>query len=127
MLVGSLAVAVLAYVDSTVGIAFSVAAAFAVVVLLIGYGLPVTVDDEALAVGRFRLEGRYIATAEAYEGDAAQRAQGPDADHTALLQTRPYAKGLVRVVLDDPADPHRSWLISTRRPQELAEAVRSIL
>lgn len=117
----------LAYVDSTAGIALSVAAAFAVGVVLIGYALPIAVDDETLTVGRFRLERDYIATAEAYEGEAAQRVQGPDADHTALLQTRPYTSGLVRVVLDDPADPHRSWLISTRRPQELAEAVRSIL
>lgn len=127
LLLASLVIAVLAYVDAWAGVVFSVAAAFAIAVLLAGYTLRVQVDDDALVVGRYRLEGRYIAAAEPFEGESARRILGPEADHSALLQTRPYTDALVRIVLDDPADPHASWLISTRRPQELAEAVRSIL
>lgn len=122
----TLIAAVLAYVDAWVGVAFSVAAALACAVLLAGYTLKVQVDDEALTVGRNRVEGRYIADAQAFEGDAARTVVGPEADRTAFLQTRPYAAGIVRVTLDDPADPHGCWLISTRHPKELAEAVRAI-
>ena len=33
-------------------------------------------------------------------------------------------KVLVRVDLNDPADPHPYWLVSTRHPERLADALR---
>lgn len=126
LLAATLIGAVLAYVDAWTALAFSVAVVLGGAALLVGYTLKVQVDDEALTVGRNRLEGRYIADAEAFDGEAARRVTGPEADRTAFLQTRPYAGGIVRVTLDDPADPHGCWLISTRHPKELAEAVRTM-
>lgn len=132
MLVGllfgaSIAVAVLAYVELRVGIAFSVLLMLGTALLLFAYGrAALRVDDAGLSVGRYRLEGRYIAGATALQGEAARTALGPDADHRAFLFTRPFVPSVVRVDLDDAADPHPYWLVSTRHPEALAAAIEAI-
>jgi hypothetical protein len=57
--------------------------------------------------------------------DAAGRAAvlGPLAAPHAFVVQRPWITRSVRVVIDDPADPTPYWLVSTRRPEKLAEAV----
>jgi len=74
----------------------------------------------------YRLESRYIAAAEPYEGEAAREALGPAADPRAFLFTRPFITDVVRIDLDDLADPHPYWLVSTRRPKDLAAALRAL-
>ncbi|MPN07380.1 hypothetical protein SDC9_154650 [bioreactor metagenome] len=49
---------------------------------------------------------------------------GAGADVQAFLATRPYIRRVVEVTLADPADPHPYWLISSRHPEELADAIR---
>ncbi len=41
----------------------------------------------------------------------------------AFLMLRPYLSRAVRVAITDPADPAPYWLISTRRPDDLAAAL----
>ena len=53
----------------------------------------------------------------------AREALGPGADPRAFLFTRPFLSSVVRVDLRDPADPHPYWLVSTRRPRQLAAAL----
>ncbi|MFT3886661.1 MAG: DUF3093 domain-containing protein [Arachnia sp.] len=125
--VGSIAVAVLAYVPPAVGIAFSVLAVVGVIALLFSYNrTSIVIDDAGLLAGPHRLEPEYIGGATAYEGEAARRAVGPDADTRAFLFTRPFLTSVVRVDLHDPADPHPYWLLSTRRPHELAAAIEEV-
>ncbi|MEV0270719.1 DUF3093 domain-containing protein [Hamadaea sp. NPDC050747] len=61
--------------------------------------------------------------------DAAGRAQllGPQADPNAFVVLRPWIGTAVQIVLDDPADPTPYWLVSTRHPVRLAEALRERL
>jgi hypothetical protein len=40
---------------------------------------------------------------------------------------RPYAKEAVELTLDDPVDPVPYWVVSTRRPSRLAEAITAVL
>jgi hypothetical protein len=47
-----------------------------------------------------------------------------EADARAHLVLRPYIKTAVEITLDDPDDPVPYWLVSTRRPQQLAAALR---
>lgn len=123
-LIGSLGIAVVAYVPPWMGMVFAALTVAGVVGALAVYSLtPITVDGEWFRVGRYRIERRYIAGATALTGQAANAAVGPDADHRAFLFTRPYVKDLVRVDLDDDADPHPYWLISSRRATELAAAL----
>jgi hypothetical protein len=48
---------------------------------------------------------------------------GVDADARAFLLLRPYLKRSLKVQVLDPADPTPYWLLSTRRPAKLAEAL----
>lgn len=125
--VGSLDVAVFAYVDLPVGITFAVVTLIAAICAIVLYGgSRLQVDERGLRVGRYRLGAAYIAGATPLEGEDARSVLGPQADHRAFLYTRPYVPGLVRVDLDDPADPHSAWLISTRDPQSLATAIDKV-
>ena len=49
---------------------------------------------------------------------------GVDADARAFLLTRPYLKRSVKITVQDPADRTPYWLVSTRHPRELADALR---
>ena len=118
--IASIAVAVMAYLPLGTGLALTGLATLAVVLAM------VSVSDGQLAAGRNRLESRYIGGAEAFEGEAARNAVGVDADHRAFLFTRPYLTSVVRVDVDDPADPHPYWLVSTRRPDELADSINAL-
>lgn len=119
----SLVVAVFAYIPPVAAIVFTAVNAAVLVGALILYTLRISFDGEVLEVGRSRLEAEYIAGAEAFEGEEARRILGVDADVRDHLVTRPYAKDVVRVVLDDAADPHPAWLISSQRAKDLAEAI----
>lgn len=120
----SLAVAVFAYLPAAVAGAITAALGGGAALLLIGYGrLELRVTPEAFTAGPNRLEGRWIADAEPLVGESARLALGPAADHRDFLHTRPYIPGAVRVRLADPVDPHPCWIVSSRRPEELAKAI----
>ncbi len=105
-----------------------VAAAVALVVsgLLVGalmlkYGsAQVRVDARALRAGRAVLPLGNVGAVEALDADATRRLLGPDADARAFLLTRPYCRTAVRVDVLDPTDPTPYWVISSRRPADLA-------
>ena len=120
----SLAVAVFAYLPVGQSAAFTGLAVVGAAVGLHAYGrTPLTVDGVAFTAGRYRLERSYIADAEAITGADAAHAVGPGADHRAFLFTRPFIRDVVKVTLDDPADPHPYWLVSTRDAAALAAAL----
>lgn len=50
---------------------------------------------------------------------------GPSADPVAFVVLRAWVPTAVQVVLDDPTDPTPYWLVSTRRPLELAQELRA--
>lgn len=127
LLVLSLAVAVFAYAPWWVGTAVTVSLAAGLGVLLWSWGsVKIQVDGNVLRAGRSSIEGRWLETVEAFEGHAAREALGPGANHKDHMMTRPYAPGVVRVTLQDPADPHPHWILSSRRPAELANAIREM-
>lgn len=95
--------------------------------LLRGYGSPrVVVADGELRVGRARIEARHLGRAEALDAEETRRAAGVEADARAYLVLRPYLKRAVRVEITDPADPAPYWLVSTRHPDRLADAVGAL-
>ena len=63
-------------------------------------------------------------------GDGADEKQAKDvmvhADARSYLLTRPYVKQLVRIEVNDPADPHPAWLVSTRHPRRLAAVAEQV-
>lgn len=120
-LVVSVAVAVFAYVELWLAILLVALAGVATVVALLGYTLRIRVGDDGLRVGRHLLEPEYIASVEAVEELPGM------GEHDSFLILRPYCKQQVRVVLDDPADPHPAWFVSTRNGERLAEAIQGLV
>ncbi|MEV7428961.1 DUF3093 domain-containing protein [Nocardioides sp. NPDC092400] len=95
--------------------------------LLVGYGAPrVVVADGELRAGRARIGAEHLGGARALDAGETKRVAGPEADARAYLLLRPYLKRAVKVEVTDPADPAPYWLISSRRPDELAAAVESM-
>ncbi|MCM0618815.1 DUF3093 domain-containing protein [Nocardioides bruguierae] len=95
-----------------------------VAVWFLGYGSPrVEVADGVLTAGRARLPLAYVGSVDALDAEDTRRVAGRDADARAYLLLRPYRKKAVMVRLADPRDPTPYWLVSTRRPEQLASAV----
>lgn len=91
-----------------------------VVVVVVSVTVPsVTVTPTELIAGSARLPRTAIADVEVLDAhemtDAVRRVSSPS-----YLLVRPWAtRAGVRVILDDPDDPHAQWLISSRRPERV--------
>lgn len=116
-------VAILFYLGPLAGLlAFTVSQGL-VSALLIGTSVRLELTDSELRVGHAVLELAYLSQAQALDPEATTARTGPDADARAHLVQRPYVRTAVELTLDDPADPVPYWLVSTRRPTALAQAV----
>lgn len=83
----------------------------------------IRLTDTDLTVGRSRIELRYLGECRALDAEQTQLRAGPGADARAYLVLRPYVSTAVEFSLADPDDPVPYWLVSSRRPHELAAAV----
>ncbi|SCL31131.1 Protein of unknown function [Micromonospora nigra] len=83
----------------------------------------VSVRDGELWVDDARLPARFVADVIPLDAAGRREALGVGADPLAFVVQRPWVAGAVQVVLDDPADPTPFWVVSTRHPVELAEAL----
>jgi hypothetical protein len=108
----------------------AVAAAVATVVVLavVVTGLvlasaPVRVADGELVAGPARIPVALLGAAEPLREAEARHARGPGLDARAFLLVRGWVQPMVRVPVLDDQDPTPYWLVSTRRPEELAHAI----
>jgi hypothetical protein len=83
----------------------------------------IEVRDGELLAGAAHIGIDLLGPAESLDATATRRVAGPEADARAYLLLRPYLKESVRVPVLDPADPTPYWLLSTRRPHQLAAAL----
>jgi hypothetical protein len=127
LLACSLVVAVWAFLGTAWGLGSLV-----VVVLLTVGGLyvwgrsVVRVGEGRLQVGGATIDTRWLGPASALtvaQTKSALREGRPDE----WLHLRPWLSRSVRIALVDPADRHRTWLVATRRPEELARALNDQL
>lgn len=100
---------------ATIGVAIAVFRAAAV---------RIVVDADRLTIGRAVIDRAYVAGVVALDEPAASLRAGGQADARAHLVLRSYVPTAVEITLDDPADPVPYWLVSSRRPAELAAAWR---
>ena len=109
-------------------VALAVTAVLVAVVggVLLGYGAArVSVRGEWLRAGRAHIPVRFLGDVDVLDEAAARRLAGPHADARAFLVLRPYLHTAVRVEITDPADQTPYWMLATRHPQRLADALRS--
>ncbi|GAA1319480.1 DUF3093 domain-containing protein [Actinocatenispora thailandica] len=84
----------------------------------------VAVTDTELTIDDARLPRSVIATVEPLTPEDKRRLLSVDAHPLAFVIQRPWIPGAVRIVLDDPDDPTPYWIISSRHPHRLADALR---
>lgn len=106
-------------------------AAYPVLAVLLGWGIwsmgrtEVSVDaDGALRAHKAVLPREVIARGAAIAPSAKSAAMGRQLDPAAFLMHRAWIKSMVLVVLDDPDDPTPYWLVSTRHPDRVLEALK---
>jgi hypothetical protein len=83
----------------------------------------VVVDDRVFRAGRARLPLRHVGRIAPLDGPQTRDAGGRLADPAAYLCLRSWTSRSVLVEVDDPADPHPYWLVSTRHGHDLARAL----
>ncbi|MCH6470574.1 DUF3093 domain-containing protein [Sinomonas terrae] len=91
--------------------------------ILIATTPAVVVTPGDFRAGRAVLPRQFVASVEAFLGDEATAERGTRLDGRAYLCMRGWISPVVRVELDDPEDPTPYWLVSTRRPAKLLEAL----
>ena len=74
------------------------------------------VDDAHIPVS-------YVTEVNVLDAEAKRALLGPLASRYAFIVQRPWITGALRVVIDDPADPTPYWIVSSRRPTQLAAAI----
>jgi Protein of unknown function (DUF3093) len=95
-----------------------------VVALFLGYGSArLRVADGVFSAGRASIPVGLLASPVALDAETTRRLVGVDANAHAYLLLRPYVKRAVQAAVTDPADPAPYWLVSTRRPDQLVEAL----
>jgi hypothetical protein len=85
--------------------------------------IAVRVSDEELQVDDARLPLPVISDVVALDAEGRREVLGVGSHPLAFVIQRPWIGGAVQIVLDDPEDPTPFWVISTRRPVELATAL----
>ena len=94
---------------------------------LLSYGAAtITVSEGVFRAGRAQIAARYVGAVESLDAEQTRRTAGPEANIRAFLLLRPYCKRAVKVEINDQADPTPYWLISTRRPDDLAAALAEL-
>ncbi len=124
MLVASLWLAVIVAVPGPLAWGVTGVALGLMLAFFLSYGAAVvSVEDGWFRAGRARVEVRFVGAVTPLDAEETRRVAGRDADARAFLLLRPYRSKAVKVELRDPADPTPYWLVSTRRPARLAEAL----
>ena len=115
------------YLGPLAGLLGLLGAQAAVTGVFLGTAVRLRLEGTELTVGRAVLDLAYVSAVRGLDVEATEARTGPDADARAHLVLRPYVKTGVELTLDDPADPVPYWIVSSRRPTQLAEAIADVL
>lgn len=80
-----------------------------------------------LRVGKAHIGVEHLSGATVHTGEDATAQRRHELDRRAYLVVRGWVPDVVKVSLDDPADPTPYWLLSTRRPQQLARVLNDAI
>jgi hypothetical protein len=112
-------------INTAVGIVVAIALYLGCAGLLLLGSPVVEVTDSHFVAGKARLPLALLGTVEGFAGDAARLERGQHLDARAYLLLRGWIDPVVKVVVDDDADPAPYWLVSTRNPSTLADALEA--
>ena len=87
--------------------------------------LKIKVDEDRLYVGRAWIDRKFVSDATALDSSQLKLIRTRDADPSAYLAIRFWASRAIKIQLDDPRDQTPYWLVTTKRPKDLAKALKS--
>ncbi len=95
--------------------------------VLLATSTPIHVDDRVLRAGRARLPLSSVTDAQPLDAESMREARrhGDPRDYV-VLRAWSSRRG-VAIDLEDPRDPHPRWIVTTRHPERLAEALREAI
>lgn len=91
--------------------------------LLWGFAPSLRVENGLFLAGKARIELNFVGEATAFAKDEARNQKGPDLDARAWLVMVPWVEPVAKITIRDPQDPTPYWLVSSRRPTELIDAL----
>ncbi|MEI8231852.1 MAG: DUF3093 domain-containing protein [Actinomycetes bacterium] len=83
----------------------------------------VIVSEAELRVGRVKVPTVLIGKVSSISKADAFVERGPNLDPNSFLRFQIGVRGLVKINIVDPKDPPPYWLVSTRQPKRLVEAL----
>src|SRR5664279_3487056 len=93
--------------------------------LALAFTATVRVTPAGFGVARSSLAWAYVGSVTQLGKDEVRRRLGHDADPRAFVVYRSYADEALEIAVDDPADPHPYWLVSTHDAGKLATAIET--
>lgn len=110
-------------IDTTLGIVAAIALYLLAVAFLLWTTPTIEVNAATLRAGRAALPLEFVGDVETIDGPEATIARGPGLDARAFTLFRGWIRPVVRIENTDPQDPAPYWLVSSRKPLELAAAL----
>jgi len=111
--------------DLTVWIPFCTLLPLSVVIVWSLGRSALVISDGELRVRGAHLPLTYVSGSVALDAETLRRVVGREGDPAAFVSIRPWIGGGVQLWLDDPDDPTPYWVVSTRHPRQVLEAVRA--
>jgi hypothetical protein len=96
-----------------------------IVALYFRTALTIEVDEKYLRVGKAKLEHLYIGDVAALSTAELRLVRTRDADPSAFLAIRFWSGKAVKVEVKDSRDTTPYWLISSKNPKRLVEALKN--
>jgi len=124
-LLGPMASLVFVPLGATVSLIVGAVVSLLLVALSILASPLVRVSGTTLHAGRAHIDAGWLGEPEEFSGEEAHARRTRDIARDGWHLIRGGIDGVVIVPITDPADPARSWTISTRTPDRLAAAIRT--
>ena len=87
---------------------------------------PIIEVSDSLRVESAHLPFSSIASVHTLDATQTREARRSPVDATRFVTVKTWAAAdAVLVILDDPADPHPAWLVSSRHPEQLMAAINA--
>lgn len=112
-------------INETVGVIVGTALTLLVWLLMVIGSPRISVVDGQLWVGKAHILVNFLGESREIEAEFCFAERGPGLDARAFVRFQAGVKRLVRIELNDPEDPTPYWLLATRKPSQLLEAIDS--
>jgi len=111
-------------INQTVGVVVAIVLYLAIVAVLLLGTASIEVTDTHFVAGKARLPLSVVGDVSSWAADEARLERGQRLDARAWLLIRGWIDPVVKIELTDPNDPAPYWLISTRNPKALVDALQ---